>query len=52
MDTQLEKEIYTSDRSRGGGRTIMRRYGNYSEPGHNTYICKKDKEMSNVYSSE
>ncbi len=40
-----------SDRNQGGGRTIVRCYSNYSEPGYNIYICKKDKEISNVYNS-
>ncbi len=52
MDTQLEKEIHASDCSRGGGRTTMRRYGNCGEPRYNTRIYKKNKEMSNIYSSD
>src|SRR6266699_6832385 len=52
MDAQLKKEMRTSGRNRSGGRTIMRRCGNCSEPGHNARICKKDEEMSNVYSSD
>ena len=52
MDAQLEEEIYTNGRNRGGGRITMRRCGNYSELGYNIYIYKKDKEMSNVYSSD
>ena len=52
MDMQLEKEIYINGRSRGEGRTTIRRCDNCSEPGYNIYICKKDKEMSNVYSFE
>ncbi len=52
MDTQLKKEIYTSGRSRDKGRTIIRRCGNCSEPRHNIRTYKKDKEMSNVYSSD
>ena len=51
MDVQLEKEIYTNSRSRGRGCTTMRCCGNYSEPRYNVRICKKDEEMSNVYSS-
>ncbi len=50
MDAQLEEEMRTSDGSRGGGRTIVLRCGNCGEPGHNIRICKKDEEMSNVYS--
>ena len=52
MDTQLEKEMRMNGRSRGGGRTTMRRCSNYSKPRHNVYIYKKDEEISNVYSSE
>ena len=52
MDVQLEEEIYINGCSRGGGRTTMQRYGNCSEPGYNVRICKKDEEMSNVYSFE
>ncbi len=52
MDTQLKEEIYMNDRSRNEGRTTMRRYGNCNEPGYNMCICKKNEEMSNVYSSE
>ncbi len=52
MDVQLEEEMCTSGRGRGGGRTTMRRCGNCSEPGYNARICKKDEEMSNVYSSD
>ena len=52
MDIQLEEEIRTNGRGRGGGRTTIRRCGNCSEPGYNTYICKKDEEMSNIYSSD
>jgi len=52
VDIQLKEEMYMSGRSRGGGRTTMRRYNNCGEPGYNTCICKKDEEMSNVYSSE
>ncbi len=50
IDTQLKEEIYTSGRSRGGGRTIMRRCSNCGEPGYNIHIYKKDEEMFNVYS--
>ncbi len=35
---------------RGGGRTTVRHCGNCGEPGHNARTCKKDEEMSNVYS--
>ncbi len=52
MNTQLEEEMRTNGRGQGGGCTIMRRYGNYSEPGYNVRIYKKDEEMFNVYSSE
>ena len=52
MDAQLEEEMYISGRGQSGGRTIMRCYSNYSEPGYNARTCKKDKEMSNVYSFE
>jgi len=38
--------------NRSRGCTIMRRCGNYGEPGYNARICKKDKEMSNIYSSD
>ncbi len=38
--------------NRSGGYTTMRHYDNYSESGYNARICKKDEEMSNVYSSE
>ena len=49
---QLKEEIYINGCSRGGGRTTIWRYGNCGEPGYNEYICKKDEEMFNVYSSE
>ncbi len=52
VDTQLEKKIRTNNRSRGGGRTIVRRYSNCSKPRHNTRTYKKDEEISNVYSSD
>ena len=52
MDVQLEEEMYISSRGWNEGRTIVRRCGNYGEPGHNTRICKKDEEMFNVYSSD
>ncbi len=52
MDTQLEEEIHTNGRNRGRGRTTMRRCSNCSEPGYNVRICKKDEEMSNIYSSD
>ncbi len=52
MDIQLEEEIYTNGRGQGGGCTTIQRCGNCNKPRHNVYICKKDKEMSNVYSSE
>ncbi len=44
--------MHTSGRSQGGGRTTIRRYDNCGETGHNTRICKKDKEIFNVYNSE
>ncbi len=37
-------------RGRGGGRIIIRRCNNYSEPGYNIRIYKKNEEMFNVYS--
>ncbi len=49
---QLEKEMRTSGRSRGGDRTTIRYYGNCNEPRYNIRICKKDKEMSNIYRSD
>ncbi len=52
MDAQLEEEIYMNDHGRNGGCTTMWRCGNCSELRYNVYICKKDKEMSNVYSSD
>jgi len=52
VNTQLKEEMCTSGCSQDRGCTTVRRCGNYSEPGHNTRICKKDKEMSNVYSSD
>ena len=52
VDIQLEEEICTSGCSRGGGRTTMRCYDNCSEFKYNMRICKKDEEMSNVYSSD
>ncbi len=50
VDTQLEEEMRMNGRSRGGGYTTIRRYNNCNEPGHNARTCKKDEEMSNVYS--
>ncbi len=52
MDIQLEEEMCTNGCGQGGDRTIMRRCGNCSEPGYNICTCKKDKEISNVYSSD
>jgi len=52
MDTQLEEEIYINSRSRNEGRMIVRRCGNCGEPGYNARICKKDEEISNIYSSD
>ncbi len=49
---QLEEEMYISGRGRGRGRIIMRCCGNCGEFGYNIRICKKDKEMFNVYSSD
>ncbi len=48
----MEEEIYMNSRGQGRGCTIIRRCDNYGEPGYNTRICKKDEEMSNVYSSD
>ncbi len=42
----------TNGRGQGGGCMIVRRCGNYGESGYNACICKKNKEMSNVYSFE
>ncbi len=50
VDIQLEKEIYINGYSRGGGCTTIRRCSNCSESGYNAYICKKDEEISNIYS--
>ncbi len=44
--------MYISGRNRGGGYTTMRRCGNCSESRYNIYICKKNEEISNVYSSK
>ncbi len=52
VDIQLEEEMRTNGRNQSGGRTIVRRCGNCSELGYNTYIYKKDEEISNVYSSD
>ena len=52
MDAQLKEKIYTNGCNQSGGRIKMRCYSNYSEPGYNICICKKDEEMSNVYSSD
>ena len=52
MDMQLKKEIYTSNRNRDRDRTTIRRYSNCSEFRYNTYICKKDEEISNIYNSD
>ncbi len=41
----------TNGYSQGKGCTIMRCCNNYGEPGYNACIYKKDKEMSNIYSS-
>ena len=47
----MEEEIYTNSCNRGKGCTIIQRYNNCNEPGYNTYTCKKNEEMSNIYSS-
>ena len=52
MDAQLEEEMRMSGCGRGESRITMRCCNNCSEPGYNTCICKKDEEMSNVYSSD
>jgi len=52
VDVQLEEGIYMSGCSRGGGCMTMWSCGNCNEPGYNARTCKKDEEMSNVYSSE
>ena len=52
MDMQLKEEMYINGCDQGGGRTIIRRYSNCSEPRYNMRICKKNEEMSNVYSSD
>ncbi len=52
MNMQLEEEMCTNSRGQSGGRITMRHYSNCGEPGHNTHIYKKDKEMSNIYSFE
>ncbi len=52
VDVQLEEEMCMSGRGQGEGRTTVRRCGNCGEPGHNICIYKKDKKMSNVYSSD
>ena len=51
VDTQLEEEMRMNSRSRNKGYTTVRRYSNYGEPKHNARTYKKDKEMSNIYSS-
>ena len=50
MDIQLKEEMHMNGRGRGGGRTTIRRCSNCGEPGYNACICKKDEEISNVYS--
>ena len=52
VDVQLEKEIRINSRSRDRDRTTIQRCGNYSEPGYNVRIYKKNEEMSNIYSSD
>ncbi len=49
---QLEKEMCMNGCNRNKGRTTVQRYDNCGEPGYNARICKKDEEMSNVYSSD
>ena len=39
-----------NSRGQDEDRTTIRRYDNYSEPRYNVRICKKDKEISNIYS--
>ncbi len=41
-----------SGRNRGKGCMTMRCCDNCGEPGYNVRICKKDEEISNVYSSK
>ena len=52
VDVQLEEEMHTNGCNRGEGRTTMRRYSNCNELGYNMRICKKDEEISNIYSSD
>ena len=47
---QLEEEMRINGRGQGRGCIIVRCYGNYNESGYNVCICKKDEEMSNIYS--
>ena len=50
MNIQLKEEMRMNGHGQDEGRTIMRRYNNCGEPGYNIRICKKNKEISNVYS--
>ena len=49
---QSEEEMCMSGRGQSGGHMIVWCCSNYSEPGYNACIYKKDKEMSNVYNSD
>ncbi len=50
VDVQLKEEIYMSGCNRDRDCTIIRHCSNYNEFKYNARICKKDEEMSNVYS--
>ncbi len=52
MDVQLEEKMYTNGRSQNKGHTTIQHYSNCNEPRYNTRICKKNEEMSNIYSSD
>ncbi len=52
VNAQLKEEMRMSGCGQSGGRITMRCYGNCGELGYNARTCKKDEEMSNVYSSE
>ncbi len=52
IDIQLKEEMRTNSRNQGGGCTTVRHCGNCNEPGYNARIYRKDKEMSNIYSSD
>ncbi len=47
----MEEEICTNGCNWGGGYTTIRYCDNCGEPRYNIYICKKDEEISNIYSS-